>query len=183
MMDIKIKQYIEDTELTLQAIADTAGTTYKVVYRVWRTYSAAYRKARKVKNYRRSKAGDKNPMFNKHGKLHHNFKGIVSDNKGYLMVLKPNWFTGRKGSKHVFQHTIVLCEAEGKTELTKGQCIHHCDQNPQNNEYNNLIVMELGEHIKLHRLLGSATTISKESTAKWLEAVRCGDTYDIVSSA
>lgn len=182
-MDNKIKTYIETTELTLQAIADTIGTTYKVVYRVWKKYPADFRKARKVKNYSRSKAGDRNPMKNKHGELHPNFKGVVSDNKGYLMVLKPDWYTGRKKSKHIFQHSEVYCKATGLTEVPKGYCIHHCDQNPHNNDFNNLIMMTLVEHVKLHRVLESATTISKESTAKWLEAVRRGDTYDIVSSA
>lgn len=181
-MDNIIKNYIEQTELTLQAIADTLSIHYKVVYRVWRTYSAEYRKTRKVKNYSRSKVGDRNPMKNKCGELHPNFKGIVSDNKGYLMVLKPEWYTGRKRSKHVFQHSVIFCENMGFTEVPKGYCIHHCDQNPHNNEFSNLIMMTLGEHQKLHRILESATTISKESTAKWLEAVRCGDTYDIVYS-
>ena len=31
-------------------------------------------------------------------------KGIVADGKGYLMILKPSWYTGRKGCKHIFYH-------------------------------------------------------------------------------
>lgn len=167
-----IKTLYENTDLTQQEIADKLGIHWKRVLKfVKENYSREYRKSRKARCYRKSKLGERNPMFGKFGEQHHNFVGEVSDNKGYLMVLKPDWYTGRKSSKHVFVHNVVVCEALGITEIPKGWCVHHCDTNPYNNIYDNLILVTLGDHIRLHHvLLKGATTISKESTAKWLEA-------------
>jgi hypothetical protein len=167
-----IKHYYENTDLTLAQIAARVGTSYKAVFRyVADHYSKAHRQARKRNSYRLSKLGDLNPMHGKLREQHHNFIGTVADGKGYLMTLKPEWYTGRKGSKHVFVHHLVMCEHEGLSEIPAGWCVHHCDENPHNNDISNLVLMTLGEHAALHSWLG-ATTISKESTAKWLEARR-----------
>lgn len=108
-------------------------------------------------------------MQGKHGKLHHNFTPVVSDAKGYLMVLKPDWYTGRKGSKHVFQHHVVVCENLGITAIPKGWCVHHVDHNPHNNTFDNLVLCTMSDHTRLHCNFEGATTISKESTLKWVE--------------
>ena len=169
-----IDYYYENTDLTLQEIANKLTLSYKVVWSyVAKRYSAEFRKQRKVANYRKSKLGDLNPMKNKVAELHHNYIGIVGDNKGYLMMLKPEWYTGRKGSKHVFVHSVVMAQHLGITEIPQGYCVHHCDENPHNNDISNLIMLTMGEHAALHSWVG-ATTISKESTAKWLEARRAG---------
>ncbi len=167
-----IKTLYENTDLTQQEIADRLGIHWKKVFKwVKANYSTEHRKERKARCYRKSKLGDKNPMRGKTGNLHHNFIGEVSDNKGYLMILKPDWYTGRKGSKHVFVHHVVVCLALGITAIPKGWCVHHCDENPYNNKFDNLILVTLRDHARIHSvLLKGATTISKESTAKWLEA-------------
>ena len=164
-----IKHFIETTEMTLQQIADHLGITYKRVYTIWKKYPAAYRKARKVNNYRKSKLGVKNPMNGRYGNDHHNYVGLVSDSKGYLMQLKPAWYTGRKGSKHVFAHSIVVCENLSITEIPKGWVIHHCDENPHNNCFSNLVMLSIRDHARKHSALAGSTTISKESTLKWVE--------------
>lgn len=167
-----IKYLYENTELTLQAIADYTGSTYKRVFNwVKNNYSKEYRTNRKRVSYRNSKTGELNPMSGKHGEKHHNFIGAVSDNKGYLMVLKPDWYTGRKRSKHVFQHHVVVCEHLGLSAIPKGGHVHHVDKNPYNNEFDNLVLMTASDHQRLHNtVLVGATTISKESTLKWVEA-------------
>lgn len=178
-----IKHYYENTQLTLQQIADTLGVGIKVVFNyVKRNYSSSYRKARKVANYSSSKMGNKNPMTGKTLEQHPRYVGVVSDGKGYLLVVKPSWYTGRKGSHHVFQHHVVVCEAEDMTQIPKGFVVHHCDKNPQNNSYDNLLLMRMEEHSAWHSSQEGATTISKESTAKWLEARRAGYSQDIVYS-
>ena len=159
-----IKHYIENTDLTLQQIADRLGIGYKRVYNVWKTYPSRYRKQRKSANYRKAMLGNSRGSKNTYD--------LVSDSKGYLLINKPEWYTGRKKSTHIFYHHAVYCEANGLTEIPKGYVIHHCDENPHNNEIENLMMLSMGEHAALHRHLGSATTISKESTAKWLEARR-----------
>lgn len=167
-----IKHFYENTELTLEQIAARTNTTYKIVWNyVARNYSKQHRQDRKRNSYRLSKLGDLNPMHGKMRETHHNFIGEVADGKGYLMQLKPVWYTGRKSSKHVFVHQVVVCQGMGITEIPAGWCVHHCDENPHNNTLDNLILLTMGEHAALHQWLG-ATTISKESTAKWLEARR-----------
>lgn len=169
-----IKHYYENTQLTLEQIAAITGTTYKKVWRyVARNYSKEYRKQRKVANYRASKLGDLNPMLNKTREQHPRYIGKVADGKGYLLVVKPDWYTGRKGSHHIFEHSKVVCENLGLTEIPAGYCVHHCDGNPQNNDFSNLVMLTLQEHRLLHAFTG-ATTISKESTLKWVEAHRAG---------
>lgn len=169
---MEIKHLIENTELTLTQIAALTGGSYKRVWKVWKTYSAEYRRQRKTRSYQLSKLGDKNPMTGKFGEDHHYFKGVVSDNKGYLMCLKPAWYTGRKASKHVFEHSIVVCEGLGITEVPKGWCVHHCDHNPHNNVFDNLVMMTTGDHNRLHRYMTDVgvTTMPKGSTLKWVEA-------------
>ena len=161
------KHYIENSTLTLQQIADKLGSSYKKVYKVWKTYPKSYRQVRKSNSYRRSQLGTNNTNYGVRLNT-----GPVSDNKGYLLIIKPVWYTGRKRSNHIFLHHKVICAAMGMTELPKGMCVHHCDEDPHNNEFNNLVLMTLGEHASLHASLASATTISKESTLKWVEARR-----------
>lgn len=167
-----IRYYYENTDLTLQEIANKLTLSYKVVWTwVAKNYSSEFRRVRKSGSYRKSKLGDLNPMKNKTAALHHNYIGVVGDNKGYLLMLKPEWYTGRKGSKHVFVHSVVMASSLGISEIPAGYCVHHCDENPHNNDIGNLIMLTMGEHAALHSWVG-ATTISKESTAKWLEARR-----------
>lgn len=166
-----IKHYFENTELTQQQIADKLGVPLVRVFTyVKNNYTPEQRRERKAKCYRNSKTGDRNPMKGKMGSTHHNFKGRVSDSKGYLLVLKPDWYTGRKGSKHVFEHSVVVCENLGITEVPIKWCVHHCDENPHNNDFSNLVLLTMSDHRRLHNSLEGATTISKESTLKWVEA-------------
>ena len=165
-----IKYLYENTELTQQQIAAKLGIHWKRVFNyVKDNYSSSFRKQRKATSYRNSKLGTLNPMSGKTGEDHHNFIGIVSDNKGYLMVLKPNWYTGRKNSKYVFQHHAEVCIGLGITCVPKGWCVHHVDSNPHNNSFDNLVLCTMSDHQRIHRHFEGATTISKESTLKWVE--------------
>lgn len=179
-----IKTLYETTELTQQQIADTLGIPWKRVFKyIKANYTPEYRRTRKAKCYRNSKLGDKNPSYGLRGEQSRKYIGAVGDSKGYLMIIKPDWYTGRKGSKHVFLHHVIMCEHLGITEIPRGYCVHHCDFNPHNNDIGNLVLLTVGEHSALHTALGGVTTISKESTTKWLEARRAGNRYDIVCSA
>lgn len=178
-----IKYLYENTTLTLKQIADNLSVPFDRVFKyIKRNYSKDYRLARKSICYRDSKKGDKNPMSGKNKELHHNYIGDVSDNKGYLMRLKPSWYTGRKNSKHVFVHSLVVCENLNLTEIPKGWVVHHCDFNHYNNLFNNLVMILMSDHTKLHRYLAGATTISKESTLKWVETYGTPWRDDIVCS-
>lgn len=153
-----IKELYETTELTLEEIGKKLALTYaQVQHYVSTNYSNEYRKSRKSKSYRNSKLGIKNPMLGKTGHLHHNYIGEVSDGKGYIMCLKPDWYTGRRGCKHVFKHHIVMCELLGITEIPKGFNVHHIDHNPLNNNINNLALLTSEAHTRIHQLERATT--------------------------
>lgn len=107
---------------------------------------------RKSKLYSYSKTGAKNPMKNKFGENHPNFKEVVEDGNGYLMILKPEWYTGRKKSKHVFLHQVIMCQELRLTEIPAGFCVHHIDGNKHNNNISNLCLLTISAHSKLHSL-------------------------------
>lgn len=180
---MNIKHLYENTELTLQQIADKLSIPFDRVFKyVKRNYSREHRLERKRKCYRNSRLGDKNPAFGKKGAECGHYVGSVSDCKGYYMRVKPDWYTGRKGSRHVFEHSIVVCENLGLMEIPPGWVVHHCDENKINNSFDNLVLIKMGEHTKLHAFLSGATTISKESTLKWVETYGTPWRGDIVSS-
>lgn len=86
---------------------------------------------------------------------------IIEDGDGYLMCLKPEWYTGRKCSKYVFLHSLIMCEALGLTELPKGYCVHHIDFNPRNNDISNLSLMSLSAHSKLHSMINDLCKVQR----------------------
>lgn len=158
----KLRYLFENTELTIENIAKEIDWSFYETYQwICFNYSKEVRKERKRKCYSNSKQGQLNPMFGKKEADHHNYIGDVADGKGYLMRLKPHWYTGRKGCKHVFVHHIVICESLGLTEIPKGFCVHHIDGNKTNNELSNLALMTTVAHMRLHQL-ERATTIRKE---------------------
>jgi hypothetical protein len=156
-----VKDLYENTHFTMQEIAmETGVSPWSVWNYIQSNYSKAYIKERKVICYSNSKLGDKNPQFGLRGEQTAGYVGVVGDGNGYLMVLKPDWYTGRKGSKHVFQHQVVICEALGLTEIPKGWCVHHIDGLRTNNNLNNLAFLTTSAHSKLHSL-ERATTRAK----------------------
>ena len=151
----KLKYLYEQTCKTDAQIADELGISITWLYRgfLYKMYDRDYRKTRKQRSYQLSKQGDKNPMKGKFGESHPRYEERVSDGRGYMMVLKPDWYTGRKGSHHVFEHSVVMCKALGITEIPEGFIVHHIDGNPANNDISNLALMQMGAHTKLHQQL------------------------------
>ena len=82
----------------------------------------------------------------------HSDSAVTVDGQGYLMVKKPEWYTGRKGSDYVFLHSVVMCEALGLTEIPAGYVVHHIDRNPHNNDISNLCLLTISAHSKLHSI-------------------------------
>lgn len=171
-----VRRCFELSQFTNDQIAFLADVTRKHVYRfIHNTFSKEAIAKRKAINYRYSKLAAKNPMFGKFGAAHPNYIGDISDGKGYILNLKPAWYKGRVGCKHVFKHVLVVCERLGLSKLPAGYVVHHCDGDKHNNAFENLVLLTTGLHNKLHRYLktltiAGATTISKESTLKWVEA-------------
>ena len=136
----------------------TENKPWKIQEWIHDTFNSSYIQERKSVAYANSKTGEKNPMKGKSKEQHHNYIGDVSDGKGYLMRIKPDWYTGRVGCKHVFAHHIVMCEALGITEIPKGFHIHHIDGNKTNNDMSNLALLSAGAHTRLHQLERATTS-------------------------
>lgn len=152
--DIKkqIKELYETTDLSVNKIEKIIGKRDVMGY-IIDNYPKKVRDERHKRLLAQQKIGDNNPMYGKTGNKHHNYKGLVSDGKGYLMILKPDWYTGRKGCKHIFYHHYVWCIAMGWTEIPEGYVIHHIDLDKTNNNINNLALMTNEAHSRLHKLL------------------------------
>jgi len=146
-----------------QQIADEVGCNQSWVATVSKRWLTPEELAeRKHLNYQASRLGNKNPNYGKRGEECGNYKGEVSDGRGYLMIVKPSWYTGRPGSHHVFVHTLVMCKSLGLTELPAGFVVHHIDGDKTNNKLSNLALMTNSAHSRLHQR-ERATTIPKGS--------------------
>jgi len=155
--DEKIAQaihFFKDTEIPMKKLCEELKLEYYMVLEILRAnFTEEEINRRKSKLYRYSKLGDNNPMKGVTQEQHHNWiGGVVSDGQGYLMVKKPEWYTGRKGSDYVFQHSVVMCKALGITEIPQGFAVHHIDHNPLNNNINNLALIQMGGHSRLHQI-------------------------------
>lgn len=151
----KLKYLYENTCMTDKQIAVELGISVTWLYKgfLYNMYDREYRKVRKQRSYQLSKQGEKNPMKGKCRENHPRYKERIADGKGYIMMLKPEWYTGRKGSHYVFEHSVVMCKALGLTKIPEGFVVHHIDGNKQNNDINNLTLMSMGAHTKLHQQL------------------------------
>lgn len=123
-----------------------------------------FQKYRKSPNYAKSKAGDLNPVWGKYGTKHPNYKGVISDAKGYQLIVKPSWYTGRTRSKHVFYHHVVYCLDRKLTEIPTGYCVHHIDGDKCNNVKSNLIMLTVKDHMRLHMALRNLQNVTREDT-------------------
>ncbi len=121
----EVVNLLMSTDLTYSQIAGELGLSYKQVWSRAQNLPKEYREDRRARMCVRLKLGSNNPMYGKFGMNHHNYKGIVSDNKGYHMVLKPEWYIGRKNSKHIFLHHLIVCVEMNLDHIPKGWCVHH----------------------------------------------------------
>ena len=135
--------YLEDSrKLTLDGIAKEIGTTFHNVHWIVNRHVDGERlRAEKALRYSRSKVLD-NPMRGKHGSSHHNYKGLISDGKGYLMR--------KVDGRYVLEHRRVFAVALGLESLPPWLDVHHIDEDKTNNSLDNLALVTKSGHGKLH---------------------------------
>lgn len=99
---------------------------------------------------------------------------------GYRMVYMPNHSDAvRSGSMegYVYEHRLVAEQFMGR-ELTDDEDVHHLDKNRENNLPRNLLVLEHGQHLKLHTWLQQNLIIpiegSKVDREQVLKYCKCG---------
>lgn len=127
-------------------------------------FSEKYINDRKSKLYRLSKRCENNPQFGRFGSNSTQWSGgVVDDGNGYDMIKKPDWYTGRKGSDYVFLHSVVMCEHLGLSELPAGYVVHHIDGNKKNNHIDNLCLITVSGHGKIHSLMKDLCKVQRLS--------------------
>ena len=137
------------SELTCAEIQKQVPISNSSLLIIWNYYFTPLEiKTRKSKMYAKSKLGDKNPRY---GKACINAKENVDDGNGYTIKVKPNWWTGREGSKYVFEHQLVMCGFLGLTAMPKDFVIHHVNNDRKDNTIDNLALMSKSAHAKLHQ--------------------------------
>ena len=144
---------------------------YRVVNRYWsRWFTKEEREERRRRLSAIGKIGQKNPMYGKKGKLHHNAKGTTVSTQGYPEVWAPSWYTGKAYGGRVLEHILVWCEHNGYTEVPDGWVVHHLDHSRDNNHPDNLLLMTIGDHLAYHNTKDPvrATTILQRSRQKAL---------------
>lgn len=145
--------YLQSDKPTIANVAAQTGSTSQTIACILKSNLApeVYREERRLR-YSRSKMGVKNPMKGKYGEAHHYFKGgIVVGKNGYLMQLRPAWFTGVPSQNHVPLHQVVMCEALGWTKVLDGFTVHHIDTDITNCQIDNLALLTSEGHARWHQ--------------------------------
>lgn len=160
----KATQLYAETDMRVEDICTTCQIGITTFYRhISPKFSKEFKSQRKRPNYSSSKVGDKNPMKGRYGQQHPNWKGECFIKSGYVLTLKPDWYTGKPGSKHVFLHQVEWCKAFGYTEVPRGFVLHHVDGNKLNNHPSNLMLVTPRQHRLIHAY-ERATTIRSRSS-------------------
>ncbi len=72
--------------------------------------------------------------------------------EGYWLIYSPNNPRGKRRRGYVFEHILVIEKHLGQ-KLTPGYVVHHIDINPNNNKFENLLLISsIAEHNRLHYL-------------------------------
>jgi HNH endonuclease len=119
------------------------------------------RRHRKVTQDSNSKL-KKNHMRGRTGMKNHNATTKIVRKVGYITRFKPDWWTGKTIGGRVYEHRCVYCENNGITEVPKGYVIHHIDENIDNNTIDNLLMLTISDHMKLHSELRKVQRLSRE---------------------
>jgi len=110
--------------------------------------------------------GKKRPEHSKKmsGENNYNWKGGISYNSGYRYILKPDHpFCNAR--KQVREHRLVMEKYLGRY-LDFNELVHHINGNKLDNRIENLRIVSLGEHNKIHPRI-SGERLSKILKERW----------------
>jgi len=159
------KEIIElfHSDYGVNTICKKYNRDYSTIKKIWLTeYHEGQFKARTSRLCRLHKIGEKNPMHGKTGMLHHNAVENETSSAGYKMVFAPNWYSGKRDGNKVYEHIIVYCEHNGYAFLPKGMVVHHLDEDKQNNHPDNLILVSIQDHRRIHAQLNKVQRLSRK---------------------
>lgn len=81
-----------------------------------------------------------------------NWKGGRTWSGGYFKIYAPDHPNAAKDG-YIGEHVLVVAGKIGRS-LRPGECVHHVDGDPTNNDPANLVVLTASEHTTLHHKQG-----------------------------
>lgn len=88
--------------------------------------------------------------------MHKSPKFIVITSDGRRMLRRPHHPNANKNGQIPRAHAYM--EKMIGRYLDKGEIVHHKDLNPSNDRFDNLQLMKLGDHVRLHNSLKERET-------------------------
>jgi hypothetical protein len=139
-----IREYTSEPYPTLRDLGARVGVSYHTAAAIVKDMLTDEEyQLQKSLRYSRGKVGDLNPMKGKNGSLHHNYKGILTfGEKGYPVK--------KIDGKYRLMHHLVMAEALGIPKIPEGFVVHHIDGNTQNFSLDNLALVTLPGHRRIH---------------------------------
>lgn len=99
--------------------------------------------------------------------------GVAKHSKGYTLIKNPSHHRADTRG-YVFEHILVIEEVLGR-QLTGNECVHHKDENKNNNApYNLQLCRDNAEHRRIHQEL---TALKECGNPSWRKCGICGE-YD-----
>lgn len=74
----------------------------------------------------------------------------------------PKAMTSDNWKGFVYEHIVIVEEKIGRP-INEDEVVHHLDNNPINNKYENLMVLTRGQHLQLHRWLDKVKPFIKNT--------------------
>jgi hypothetical protein len=147
----EIRQWVETELRTHQWVADQLGCANQTISKLCRKHDI-----RTQRTGPRAGAGHLGWRGGRH-----------IDKDGYALVYCPNHPYGRKHSKYVFEHRLVMEEKLGRY-LYPSEVVHHKNHNKADNRTENLEIFQSNaEHLK-HELTGKCPKWTKEGRERIL---------------
>lgn len=90
-------------------------------------------------------------------------KSKVREVNGYRLVYEPSNPSSMKSDNwigYIYEHILVVEGFLGR-QLYENEVVHHLDLDRQNNRAANLLVIDRGQHSKLHKWLESGAPMTK----------------------
>lgn len=141
MSDADFKKYLVDAykSKSILAIARELGFKPVVVRRYFKKYGIPFKPTNEAKGSK----GTKNGKWNGGRHIHN----------GYIEVYAPD-HPNKNKRNCVYEHQFVMEKHIGRY-LEKGEVVHHKDLCKTNNNIENLQLMTVSEHTRLHGLIGT----------------------------